>query len=56
MARIKWVAKDIDVVKNLLSEQECLDYITLSENKGFRDAPVSTETGMMLMKGVRNND
>ena len=53
---IKWIAKDVGVIRNFLSQQECADYIDLSESKGYADAPVTAAQGMVMMKDVRNND
>jgi predicted 2-oxoglutarate/Fe(II)-dependent dioxygenase YbiX len=56
MLECDWLARDIGVVPNFLSADECLQYIDFSEGKTYEDAPVTTEHGMVMMKDVRNND
>jgi 2OG-Fe(II) oxygenase superfamily len=51
-----WIAEDILTIDRFLSADECDAYVKLSENKGFEEASVSTHTGMVMMKNLRNND
>jgi hypothetical protein len=56
MAEMVWHAKDIGAVTDFLTAAECDAYVRLSESKGFREAPITTDRGMVMMKDVRNND
>ncbi|MEM8795317.1 MAG: 2OG-Fe(II) oxygenase [Pseudomonadota bacterium] len=56
MKDIRWLAKDIGIIENFLTETECEDYIAFAETTGFEEATVSTEIGMVMMKDIRNND
>src|SRR5262245_3028352 len=49
------IADDIYTIDNFLSESECNEYISLSENIGYTDAPVSTIDGPIMIPDVRNN-
>jgi prolyl 4-hydroxylase len=51
-----WIAEDILTIDRFFSADECDAYVKLSENKGFEEASVSTHTGMVMMKSLRNND
>jgi prolyl 4-hydroxylase len=44
------------VIHNFLSPEECEQYIQLSEQLGFDDAPITTSQGFVMRKDVRNND
>jgi hypothetical protein len=56
MTKIRCRAKNIGTIEYFLSAAECEDYIRLGETVGFEEAPVSTASGMVMMKDVRNND
>ncbi len=43
-------------IEGFLSEQECKDLITFSEQKGYEEAKVSFPSGAKMMKGLRNNN
>ena len=43
------------LVHNLLTSEECEQYIELSEELGYDDAPITTSVGFMVRKNVRNN-
>lgn len=47
---------DLFVVHDFLSPEECDYYTTLSESVGFGDAPISTMSGPVMRKDIRNND
>ncbi len=49
------LAPEIAVITNFLSADECRQYITESEKRGYTDAPVTTRFGPRMMKDVRNN-
>jgi 2OG-Fe(II) oxygenase superfamily len=51
-----WLAKNVCVIPDFLSAEECLDLIGASESKGYEDAPITTALGMVMQKDVRNND
>lgn len=46
---------NIFVVNSFLSQRECDEYIQLTEDVGYSDAPISTSFGPMLRPDVRNN-
>jgi prolyl 4-hydroxylase len=48
-------SNQIFTISNFLSQKECEDYITLSENIGYTDAPISTAKGTQIIQEVRNN-
>ena len=48
--------KDVFVVENVLTKQECEDYILFSEQRGYEEATVTTLSGPKMMKNVRDND
>ncbi|QJW96356.1 2OG-Fe(II) oxygenase [Frigoriglobus tundricola] len=47
---------DLFVVLNFLSPDECEYYTTMSEAGGFGDAPITTMSGPVIRKDIRNND
>lgn len=47
---------DLFVVRHFLTPEECDYYITLSESAGYGDAPISTMSGPVMRKDIRNND
>lgn len=53
---IKWHAPDVGTVSEFMSADECAQFVKLSEDKKYEDAPVSTPDGMIIMKDVRNNE
>lgn len=56
MSRIRWLARDVGTIDNLLTYEACDDYIRLSEAHGYEEAPVSTDRGAVMMRDLRNND
>jgi hypothetical protein len=56
MPSLRWLAKDIGVIEGLLTPEECDAYVDFSESRRYEEAPVSTESGMVMMKEIRNND
>ena len=56
MSEIDWISDSIATIDGFLSDAECDDYIRFAEAIGFEEAMISTPTGMMMMKDVRNND
>jgi len=47
---------DLFVIHDFLSVAECEEYIAISENEGFGDAPINSLGGPVVRKDVRNND
>ena len=47
--------KDIFVLHNVLSEDECQELIAFSEKQGYHEATVFTGTQHKMVKGIRNN-
>ncbi len=43
------------MLHNVLTPEECDQYIAITEQMGYGEAPVTTFGGMMLMPDVRNN-
>ncbi len=50
------VAPHAFTIDDFLSRDECETYIELTENLGFSDAPITTISGEVIAKGVRNNE
>jgi hypothetical protein len=46
----------IFVLHDFLSPQECEHFIALSEGTGYEGAPITTGTGFVVRKDIRNND
>lgn len=47
--------KNIFTVANVLSPEECQQYIDYTEEIGFSDAPITTAAGPIMSPGIRNN-
>jgi hypothetical protein len=47
---------DLFVVRDFLSPEECAHFVALSEAAGFGDAPISSLSGPVMRKDIRNND
>src|SRR4051812_42572979 len=56
MDELIWREKDIGTIDDFFTSAECDEYIQFGEFKGFEEAPVTTGSGMVMMKDVRNND
>ncbi|WP_202945124.1 prolyl hydroxylase family protein [Methylomonas methanica] len=54
----KYVDKELGIfcVNNFLSDEECDELISLSENKKYEEASIITHMGLEIAKDVRNND
>ena len=48
--------EDLFVVRDFLSPDECAHYTARSESAGYGDAPITTSTGFVVRKDIRNND
>lgn len=49
------ISPDIFTISNILSPQECADYIALTERIGYTDAPINTGRGFEIHSDIRNN-
>lgn len=47
--------QNIFTVTNVLSPEECQEYINYTEEIGFSDAPITTAAGPIMSPGIRNN-
>lgn len=47
---------DIFVIHEFLTPAECQYYIIGSESAGYGDAPITTASGFVMRKDIRNND
>lgn len=55
MAKKNLLNNEIFTIENILSPQECAEYINLTENIGYTDAPISTIRGFEMRPDIRNN-
>jgi len=56
MAEYEWIADDIFVIRNFLSNQECDELVVRAAKIGFADAPIDLGFGRQaVVKDVRNN-
>lgn len=53
--KLQLLNDDIFTVRNLFSEQECLELIAQSENSGYEAATVHTASGHQMVQDWRNN-
>jgi predicted 2-oxoglutarate/Fe(II)-dependent dioxygenase YbiX len=44
------------VIRDFLSPEESARFIALSEEKGYGDAPITTSSGFVMRKDIRNNE
>jgi len=49
------ISDSIFLLHNVLSVNECDQYILFSESQNFQEATVSLESGAKMMKNIRNN-
>jgi hypothetical protein len=47
--------EQIFVIHHFLSQKECENYIAMSEQSGYEDAPVTSSVGFVTRKDIRNN-
>ena len=47
---------DLFVVHDFLAPEECAHYTALSESVGYGDAPITSMSGPVMRKDIRNND
>ena len=43
------------LIHDLLSPQECAEYVQFAEYRGFDEAPITTSAGFVMRKDIRNN-
>ncbi|MBG1263338.1 prolyl hydroxylase family protein [Nostoc commune] len=55
MTRKNLLGNEIFTLDNILSPKECAEYITLTENIGYTDAPITTIRGFEIRPDIRNN-
>ena len=51
----KNIGEKIFTVPQILTPQECKEYIDLAENMGYQEAPIHSSSGAVLMPEIRNN-
>lgn len=49
------VPEQIFTISKFMSPEECAQYISLSENGGYVDAPITTASGYVMRPDLRNN-
>ncbi|MEH2081607.1 MAG: 2OG-Fe(II) oxygenase [Nostoc sp.] len=55
MTKKDLLRNQIFTLENILSPAECAEYITLTENIGYTDAPITTPRGFKMRPDIRNN-
>ncbi len=55
MTKKSLLGNEIFTLDNILSPEECAEYITLTENIGYADAPINTIRGFEIRPDIRNN-
>lgn len=55
MTKKDLLGNQIFTLENILSPAECAEYITLTENIGYTDAPITTRRGFEIRPDIRNN-
>lgn len=55
MTKKNLLGNEIFTLDNILSPEECVEYITLTENIGYTDAPINTIRGFEIRLDIRNN-
>ena len=53
MTKKDLLRNQIFTLENILSPAECAEYITLTENIGYVDAPITTHRGFEMRPDVR---
>ncbi len=56
MTKKNLLNNEIFTIDNILSPQECAEYIALTENIGYTDAPITTLRGFEIRPDIRNNE
>lgn len=54
--RKKELHKEIFVVEDFLSQEDCENFLQKYENENFEEAKVSIDGEQVMFKGIRNND
>ncbi|BAY22437.1 hypothetical protein NIES2100_22000 [Calothrix sp. NIES-2100] len=55
MTKKNLLGNEIFTLDNIFSPEECAEYITLTENIGYTDAPINTIRGFQIRPDIRNN-
>lgn len=55
MEKIEIIGETIFTISDVLSAEECQQFIMKSEDNGYDEAPISTLGGFVMRKDVRNN-
>ena len=55
MKKLNLDGDHVFVIQDFLSAQECGEFVALAESIGFADAPITTPTGFVISKDVRDN-
>lgn len=55
MAHLTQISQSIFTVHDFFTPDECAEYIDMTENIGYTDAPITTSWGPQLRPEVRNN-
>ncbi|WP_448274217.1 hypothetical protein [Nostoc sp. DSM 114160] len=55
MTKKDLICNQIFTLENILSPAECAEYINLTENIGYTDAPITTHRGFKMRPDIRNN-
>ena len=55
MTKKNLLGNEIFTLDNILSPEECAEYIALTENIGYTDAPINTIRGFEIRPDIRNN-
>jgi hypothetical protein len=55
MIKKNLLGNEIFTLDNILSAEECTEYITFTENIGYTDAPITTIRGFEIRPDIRNN-
>ncbi|NES81142.1 MAG: hypothetical protein F6K10_06885 [Moorea sp. SIO2B7] len=55
MKKVFLVPDSVFTVSEILSPEECAEYINLMENIGYKDAPITTGRGFEMRPDIRNN-
>jgi predicted 2-oxoglutarate/Fe(II)-dependent dioxygenase YbiX len=49
------IAEGVQVIPDLLTPEECREYIELTEARGYEAAPITTAVGFVMRPDIRNN-
>jgi prolyl 4-hydroxylase len=55
MTKRELAGRDVFVIDSFFTPEECLEQIARTERAGFEDAPITTGSGFVMAKHIRNN-